>query len=362
MKPKNAIHIIAAIGLLLPSMGLTQSDTTEHKYGGPKAGFWQLYGPDKSLTAYLGFRSAEQPGLGQLMLYHRGDPRLSLAVTPTGEGELLLRDANGRDKLSLGANANAGFFWLRGNSNAFTIKLDHVSTDRNKGRIQLYDNGDPRADLYVNNAGDGVLELRGLGGVDRLRAAIGAVTTAGEFPPGTPRQSKAGYLATYGDHGNWVALLGPRSINTYDHLGGGHLILRNRQGETTIQLNGQTGEIIGTTKSFAMPHPVEPAKQIVYAALEGPEAAAYVRGTATLVNGKAALSLPEHFSLIVGEQGMTVHLTPRSTASRGLAVVSSSSKEIVVGELGNGAGNYPFDYLVQGIRKGQEKFQVVREK
>jgi hypothetical protein len=138
--------------------------------------------------------------------------------------------------------------------------------------------------------------------------------------------------------------------------------LRNRQGETTIQLNGQTGEIIGITKSFAMPHPVEPAQQIVYAALEGPEAGAYVRGTATLVNGRAVVALPEHFSLIVSEQGLTVQLTPRSLSSRGLAVLSSSPQEIVVEELANGAGNYEFDYLVQGLRRGKENFQVIRKK
>jgi hypothetical protein len=362
---KNFIVAIMAVGFLRPTWGSAQIDTS-NQYGSPQAGFLQFYDLNNRLTAHLGFRNEEQRGLGQLTLFQSGNPRISLGVNPAGEGELFLRDGTGRDKLAFGISNSTGFMWTRGSDNNFAIKLDYWGNDRNKGRIQLYDNGDPRADLYVNGAGDGILELRGAPSSARsatqVRAVIGVILLSGEFPPGQLRRSKAGYVATYGEEGDWVALLGPRSTEIYDHLGGGHLTLRNRQGETTIRLNGQTGEIMGITKSFAMPHPIQPTQQIVYAALEGPEAGAYVRGTGTLRNGKAAIRLPEHFSLVVSEQGLTVLLTPRSTASPGLAVVSSSPQEIVVAELANGTGNYQFDYLVQGVRKGQENFQVIRGK
>jgi len=52
-----------------------------------------------------------------------------------------------------------------------------------------------------------------------------------------------------------------------------------------------------------------------------------------LVNGEAVIKMPEHFSLIVAEEGMTVQLTPHSAASEGLAAVSTSPWEIWVKEL-----------------------------
>ena len=165
----------------------------------------------------------------------------------------------------------------------------------------------------------------------------------------------------YSDAGKLNALLGPRELKAYDNRGGGHLTLRNREGEKTIQLNGHTGEIIGITKSFAERHPDNPHKQIVYASLEGPEAAVYVRGTGKLRQGRAEIHLPEHFSLVASAVGMTVHLTPRSIDSKGLAVIASSPQDIHIAELDHGAGDYEFDYLVHGIRRGKENFQVIRD-
>ncbi len=355
----QAFVLAAVVTLSFPNRSFCQNNDAPD-YGSAEAGFIQFYDQSKLLIARLGGSGADQRGLGGLRLFKNGDPRASLAVTPQGEGELLLQDGNGRDKIFLGVNGNAGALWTRGRNNNFAVKVDYFNNDGNKGRLQIFDNGNTRADLYVNNYGDGVLELRGLPG-NRLRAAIGAISTFGEFPPGTSRQANAGYVAAYGEDGNLTALLGPRMINAYDHLGGGHLTLRNREGRTTIQLNGQTGEIIGTTKSFAMVHPTAPAKQIVYAALEGPEAAAYVRGTAALVNGRAVIRLPEYFSIIISDNGLTAQLTPRSPTSRGLALMAISPQEIVVGELANGTGNYEFDYFVQGVRRGHENFQVLRD-
>jgi hypothetical protein len=113
-------------------------------------------------------------------------------------------------------------------------------------------------------------------------------------------------------------------------------------------------------KFFVQDHPSDPTKVIAYAALEGPEAGTYVRGTAQLANGEATIELPESFRLVTGEQGLTVQVTPLEECN-GLYVVEKSPQRIVVRELSGGRGNARFDYLVQGIRVGQEGFQPIRD-
>lgn len=63
-------------------------------------------------------------------------------------------------------------------------------------------------------------------------------------------------------------------------------------------------------KFFIEQHPTDPTKEIAYAALEGPEAGTYIRGSAELKDGQAVIALPEHFALVTSEEGLTVQLTP----------------------------------------------------
>lgn len=114
-------------------------------------------------------------------------------------------------------------------------------------------------------------------------------------------------------------------------------------------------------KFFAQPHPADSTKVITYAALEGPEAGTYVRGTAQLVDGEVTIELPESFHLVTSEEGITAQITPLEECN-GLYVVEKSLDRIVVKELMSGLSNARFDYLVQGIRKGYEDFDPIREK
>ncbi len=114
------------------------------------------------------------------------------------------------------------------------------------------------------------------------------------------------------------------------------------------------------TKSWVNPDPEDPTKAVVYATLEGGENGTYVRGTATLENGKATVVLPDHFRKVTNpEENITVQVTPRSAASLGLAVTSRSNSEIVVEELSSGTGNYEFDYIVHGLRLGYEDYEPI---
>ena len=131
-----------------------------------------------------------------------------------------------------------------------------------------------------------------------------------------------------------------------------------------MEVDAFTGEgiIWGDVKNFRMDHPAAKSKEIWYASLEGPEAAAYVRGSATLHNGEAFVPFPEHFTYVANPKTMTVILTPQSADTYGLAVIEKKSNGIRVKELKGGIGNFDFDWEVKCVRAGYEDYQVVREK
>jgi len=120
------------------------------------------------------------------------------------------------------------------------------------------------------------------------------------------------------------------------------------------------GRISADVKNFVQPDPDDVHRDIVYASLEGPEAAAYIRGTARLVNGRVTVSLPAHFKNVAVSEGMTVQLTPLSESSKGLAVVRKSLTSFEVRELWQGHGAYEFDWEVKAVRRGFEDYQVYR--
>ncbi|MCA9291702.1 MAG: collagen-like protein, partial [Phycisphaerales bacterium] len=121
-----------------------------------------------------------------------------------------------------------------------------------------------------------------------------------------------------------------------------------------------SGVVYGDLKSFRVPNPLNPAEDIWYASLEGPEAAMYVRGRALLVAGEARITLPEHFSVLAAADGLTVLLTPRSRDSRGLAVLESSPSSFTVAELMSGTGTYEFDWEVKAVRRDHQGYEAVR--
>jgi len=112
-------------------------------------------------------------------------------------------------------------------------------------------------------------------------------------------------------------------------------------------------------KPFVEPHPDDPTKEIVYIALEGPEAGTYVRGTAELRDGEARIELPDHFALVTCADGVTVQLTPAGQWLQ-LYVAEKGPRVVVVREGSGRSGR--FDYLVQGVRKGYEGHEVIRDR
>ena len=118
-------------------------------------------------------------------------------------------------------------------------------------------------------------------------------------------------------------------------------------------------EVVGGTKSFVEPHPTDPTREIAYVSLEGPEAGTYIRGAADLRAGEARVELPEHFALVTNAEGLTVQLTPVGEPLV-LYIAEQSPERIVVREASGRDGR--FNYLVQGVRKGHEDHQVIRDR
>jgi hypothetical protein len=121
-----------------------------------------------------------------------------------------------------------------------------------------------------------------------------------------------------------------------------------------------TGTLSKVGGSFVQPHPSDPTKEINYRFFEGPENAVFERGVATLQNGRAEITMPDHFRLVAKETGISVQLTPRSANSKGLALVEVSRDRIVVQELAGGNGNYSFDYFVTANRAGYAAHEPIQ--
>ena len=129
----------------------------------------------------------------------------------------------------------------------------------------------------------------------------------------------------------------------------------------TMAVDGSGNSVVmADVKNFRVAHPTQPNTDIVYACIEGPEAAVYVRGTGHLVNGEASITLPDHFVSVANPETMTVQVTPLSADSLGLSVVAKGPSDVVVKELHRGAGSYDFDWEVKCARKGHEGYAVTR--
>lgn len=170
--------------------------------------------------------------------------------------------------------------------------------------------------------------------------------------------SGTGFVKTLGANTNSNVLL----TDLVNYPNNGFVVVCDSAGTQKARLfvnaSGQ-GVVAADTKSFVEPHPLDPSLDIVYACIEGPEAAMYVRGKGQLVNGHAVIELPEHFQLMMVPETLTVQLTPGSRLSRGLAYEIHDGK-IEVFELNGGTGSYEFSWVVTSVRKGYEDWQVIR--
>ena len=121
-----------------------------------------------------------------------------------------------------------------------------------------------------------------------------------------------------------------------------------------------SGTLTANNKNFVQNHPYDPALEVVYTTLEGPEAATFTRGSARLTNGSVRIPLEGSFAWVTQPGlGLTVSLTPRGGWAN-LYVESISTSELVVAATPDSPADTAFDYLVMGMRIGYEEAPVVR--
>lgn len=200
-----------------------------------------------------------------------------------------------------------------------------------------------RVKTYVTDQDEGIIDL-----VDPVKDSCyfsDLIIQSVVIPKGNARQS-VGFIGFDDDQGNLkMALSLDTEQNAYINTG-------------TVTAEN----IFAKVKNFKIPHPEDASKSIVYACIEGPEAAAYERGTAKLINGEAFIPYSGHFALVINAQTLTVHVTPLFDDTFGLAVVEKTEKGFKVRELKGGKGNFSFDWEVKAVRKGYENYQAVRPK
>ncbi len=171
----------------------------------------------------------------------------------------------------------------------------------------------------------------------------------------------SGYMNVAGENG----LRNVRLTNILSEPNKGYVGVFDQFDESKVALYVNSlnqGEIVADVKNFRMSNPRDPSTDIWYACLEGPEAGAYERGTATLVQGEIFIPFSTHFQSVINPSTMTVILTPHSTDTYGLAVIEKRADGIRVKELKNGNGSFSLDWEVKAVRAGFEDYKVIRDK
>lgn len=249
------------------------------------------------------------------------------------------------------------------NANFDAIATEFNTPSRYLDEIYIGGDSDTRvAWLRIDSYGNGQFTTYHNEG-HRLIDIDSTTTYCGYLSTAHPNGNELVILTTSSDNnGGFVRINNPdetRCASLFANSDGGNLYIYDSSGDEVASITAD-GEITGTTKSFVVAHPEDPHKKIVYTSLEGPEAAMYARGSASLENGHAVVYLPDHFKLLASPDDMTVTLTPHSADSLGLARIALTPDHLEVKELQGGIGNYEFDYMVYAVRKGYENYQVIR--
>jgi len=117
----------------------------------------------------------------------------------------------------------------------------------------------------------------------------------------------------------------------------------------------------GVFKTFIVEHPLDEAKYIVHATLEGPEGAVYYRGTSQLCEGKATISLPPYFEAFTRKEQRTIILTNIDGFDR-IAIKSIDGEKIKDGKFvvisDNPQSSQQFDWEVKAVRADGPQLQA----
>lgn len=335
------------------------------------AGASTYYGQNGSENVTLGFEDAT-PNRGKLSVHNvLGDAVVTGGVDISNNGYINIREQGTSSGITIETDsimlhglttkdawkvkssspyANTAQMFINGEGQHPNIYLGYDRQNNNPrvGELKIYDqDGSSPLTFHGNGTINGrSIIVRNQNGNSRMIIENNQAYDAGE-------------ISIYGPNGNLNVSAGV-SNQVFTNDGGIQVHDANGIAQAGIYTDNGLGYFYADVKNFRVDHPEDPNKEIWYASLEGPEAAAYVRGQAQLSNGEAFVPFPHHFYLIANPKDMTVILTPQEWDTFGLAVVEKTPKGIYVKELKGGKGNFHFDWEVKCVRKGHEDFQVER--
>ena len=363
-------------------------------------------GPKSIGTSELEANVAFGPGGSVEVQNNASQPVAQVTADSSGNGSVMIRTADGNNGIGLRVNENGGYLFVNDNSgnerariftddqgNGYITTVNNSGIDASRIAATTQGNGfvivnDAQGALsagVTSNSFGGYIFVMNTSGNERARmhtvpsdeGQVAVDNAIGEEVAEMSSVQGIGYIAAYNIAGSLTSLITSvstgGSLTLYDNAGndkgamfvnsegGGSLFLTNANGDPTIILNGNTGNITSTARLVSRSAMIDESTGIYHTALEGPEAGTYHRGTAALINGEAVISLPDHFALIASREGMTVQLTPHSAESEGLAVISKSPEEIRIKELRKGKGNYEFDFIVHAVHKKYTDFKVIQD-
>ena len=217
---------------------------------------------------------------------------------------------------------DAGLGRFYGGNNNLNVLISSIATDANKAWIGHYD------------------ELGGLKGASFVAA------------------SGRGGAFYHGPNGNSNIDLTAVGSN----INHGFLSIKDENGDTQAGIyvdDAGNGRVFADFVDTFVDNPTKSSGQVRYSMIQGPEAAAYLRGTAMLIDGKAGVNFPAHFEALIEEGTMTVMITPLSSKSKGIAVVKKGKQGFHVEELLEGAGNYQFDWEVKAERYRERSLKAL---
>ena len=175
----------------------------------------------------------------------------------------------------------------------------------------------------------------------------------------------SGHFTAYSNSGDTGDLYGVRSFIDNDTSGNKYAgyFYKNGGGDYAGYFAGNVhvaGTLSATSKPFVQPHKFDPTKEIAYVSMEGPENAVFIRGTATLEEGVAYIEMPEYWTQVAADEGITVNLTPEGVWAP-LYVASKSKEKILVQVAEGGPLDATFSYTVMALRDGFQDHEPIQE-
>lgn len=337
------------------------------------AGQSTYYGNNDSENITLS-TEASSNGRGQINVHNSsGDAVTRLGVNSKEDGymEVFAQD----DKLKFRVNSTSMTYfgilsdptWYVEKSNTFgnlyemTFIGDNLSRNMVLGYDERTTNSSAGEMRFYNREDQLGARMNGNGYVRASQLDLGLVAQDPRVEIDVNENDNSGSISIMGSNGT-LNFKASKTNQAFPNEGRMDVYDENGFNQAGMFVDQGLGYLYADVKNFRVDHPTDPTKDICYASIEGPEAAAYVRGTTRLTDGEAFIPFPEHFKMVANPNDLTVILTPMEWDTYGLAVIRKTSEGFYVKELKGGRGQFEFDWEAKCKRIGLEDYEPIKDK